>query len=60
MTTKAEYDRAYLEGVTARQSGMPLSANPYKHRGGRDGELLWDRWIDGWRDQDKASGRANG
>lgn len=52
MTTKAELDRAYLAGVSAKQVGRPREANPYRHRGDRDGELLQDRWDEGWGDQD--------
>lgn len=52
MITKAELDLAYLQGVSAKQCGKPLGANPYRFRSGRDAELLGDKWIDGWRDQD--------
>ena len=52
MTTKAEYARAYEEGQAARRAGRPIEVNPYRFRKGRDGDLLWDRWIDGWMDQD--------
>ena len=53
MTSRAEMDRAYLRGVSAKQCGKPVEANPYRHRTGRDGELLRDRWVDGWRDTNK-------
>lgn len=52
MTTKSEFDRAYLQGITARQAAKRREANPYRHRGDRDGELLQDRWDEGWGDQD--------
>lgn len=52
MTTKAELAMAYLAGMTAKQCGRPIEANQYAHRPGRDGELLRERWADGWHDQD--------
>lgn len=52
MTTKAELDRAYLAGVTAKQVGKPREANAYRHRRDRDGEVLAEAWSNGWDDQD--------
>lgn len=51
MTTKAELDRAYLAGVSAKQVGRPREANPYRHRKDRHGEVLADGWDNGWDDQ---------
>ncbi len=50
--TKLELDRAYLKGVEGRQIGKPRESNPYIHRRGRDGELMQERYYDGWDDQD--------
>jgi hypothetical protein len=49
---KTDLDRAYLAGISARQAGKPREANAYRHRRDRDGELLQDRWDEGWGDQD--------
>lgn len=51
--TKQELTRAYQQGEAARRAGKPQSTNPYRHRGGTEGEALWDRWVDGWADQDR-------
>lgn len=58
MTTKAETALAYDRGAQARRNGQPRTANPYRHRGGRDGELLYDRWHDGWDDENARRTKA--
>lgn len=51
MTTKSELAMAYERGAQARRNGLPRTANPYRHRGGTDGEILYDKWQDGWDDE---------
>ena len=52
MTTRAELALAYERGAQARRNAQPRTSNPFRHRGGKDGELLYDRWHDGWDDED--------
>lgn len=53
---KLELSRAHQQGEAARRAGKTKGANPYRHRGGADGEALYDRWVDGWLDQDRRNG----
>lgn len=52
--TKTDLEIAYLSGMGARQAGKPREANAYRFRG-TDGELLVERWFEGWDDQDAAN-----
>lgn len=58
MSAKADYSRAYEEGQAARRAGKPREANAYRHRGGQDGEGLYDRWHDGWDDENARMTKA--
>ena len=44
-------ERAALEGLSARQNGRPVSANPYRDRQ-RQSER--EAWADGWLREDAA------
>lgn len=44
-------ERAGLEGVAARQNGMPVSTNPYRDRQ-RQAER--EEWAAGWLREDEA------
>lgn len=44
-------ERAALEGLSARQAGRPVSANPYRDRQ-RQSER--EAWADGWLREDEA------
>ena len=44
---KDEEDRAYAEGLEARENDVPRSANPY-----RPGTEREDQWDTGWTDAD--------
>lgn len=47
-----------MDWAAAVQHNQPRTANPYRHRGGRDGELLYDRWHDGWDDENARRTKA--
>jgi ribosome modulation factor len=48
---KDEADRAYAEGMEARERGLALDDCPYK-----EGSEMEDQWATGWYDQDAAMG----
>lgn len=54
--TKTELDRAYLRGIAAAQVGVKPTANPFKHRSGRDGDLLRESWDAGHAEYAKQRG----
>ena len=50
--TCQEFDRARLQGITARQRGKPWGANPY--RGHTDKvRRMHETWHAGWQDEDR-------
>lgn len=46
--TQKQWERAYLEGVSARQTGKRQDANPYRD------ETLAENWHNGWESADVA------
>ena len=44
--TRQEFDRARLQGITARQRGKPWGANPYTHKPSLRRQA--DAWAAGW------------
>ena len=57
MITEAEYQRAYLTGVTARQSGRKRESCPI-WAPGEQGTLWREQWRRGWDDEDAKRKRA--
>lgn len=58
MISEAEYQRAYLAGVSARQNGRKRESCPTWALG-HDGELWREQWYRGWDDEDaKRKGAA--
>lgn len=51
MTTKVEYDRAYLAGIAARQVGRKRDSCPTWALG-EQGALWREQWRRGWDDED--------
>lgn len=42
--------QAYLDGIHARQQGVPVNANPHTARA----FVLWNAWRDGWSAEDRS------
>ena len=51
MTTKAQFEQAYLAGVTARQVGRNRDSCPTWALG-EQGALWREQWRRGWDDED--------
>lgn len=51
--TKRDHDRAFLQGVSARQAGKKRDRNPYADKPSM--HVLRDAWLNGWLHQDRTS-----
>lgn len=51
--TKRDHDRAFLQGVSARQAGKKRDRNPYAAKPSMHVER--DAWLNGWLHQDRTS-----
>lgn len=49
--TRKDWDRAYLEGITARQNGKKAESNPYRNKPTL--RPLADSWMNGWNLEDR-------
>lgn len=50
--TKQQYDRAYLQGTSARQVGRKQDENPYRNKPSL--RTLAEAWTSGWQADDMA------
>lgn len=51
--SKKDHDRAFLQGVSARQAGKKRDRNPYADKPSM--HVLRDAWLNGWLHQDATS-----